>query len=75
LRVGGRRVEGKIEVAPKRSGLRHDMTDLALETVEESREFEEDIVFGCGRVFFGSRGAEPKTEGTVCTQCILNTGS
>ena len=29
----------KIEVDPKRRGLRHDMSDLALETVEESRAF------------------------------------
>ena len=34
----------KIEVDPKRRGLRHDVSDLALETVEESRAFGEDIV-------------------------------
>jgi len=27
----------KIEVDPKRRGLRHDMSDLALETIEERR--------------------------------------
>ena len=32
------------EVDPKRRGLRHDVSDLALETVEESRAFGEDIV-------------------------------
>jgi len=35
---------GKIEVDPKRRSLRHDMSDLALETVEESRAFGEDRV-------------------------------
>jgi hypothetical protein len=44
LRVGGRGVEDEIEVDPKRRGLRHDMSDLALETVEESRAFGEVIV-------------------------------
>ena len=39
---GDRRSE--IEVDPKRRGLRHDVSDLALETVEESRAFGEDIV-------------------------------
>ena len=39
---GDRRSE--MEVDPKRRGLRHDMSDLALETVEESRDFGEDIV-------------------------------
>ena len=39
---GDRRSE--IEVDPKRRDLRHDMSDLALETVEESRAFGEDIV-------------------------------
>ena len=34
----------KIEVDLKRRGLRHDMSDLALETVQESRAFGEDIV-------------------------------
>ena len=36
----------EIEVDPKRRGLRHrhDMPDLALETVEESSAFGEDIV-------------------------------
>jgi hypothetical protein len=46
LRAGGRGADrrSEIEVDPKRDGLRHDMTDLALETVEESRAFREDIV-------------------------------
>ena len=35
---------GEIEVDPKRRGLRHDTSDLALETVEESRTFAEDTV-------------------------------
>ena len=35
----------KIEVEPKYSSLRHDMSDLVLLTVEESRAFGEDIVF------------------------------
>jgi hypothetical protein len=39
---GDRRSE--IEVDPKRRGLPHDMSYLALETVEESRAFGEDIV-------------------------------
>jgi hypothetical protein len=39
---GDRRSE--IEVDPKRRGLRYDMSDLALETVEENRAFGEDIV-------------------------------
>ena len=39
---GDRRSE--IEVDPKCRGLRHDVSDLALETVEESRAFGEDIV-------------------------------
>ena len=39
---GDRRSE--IEVDPKRRGLRHDMSDLALETVEESRAFGENLV-------------------------------
>jgi len=39
---GDRRSE--IEVDSKRRGLRHDMSDLALETVEESRAFGKDIV-------------------------------
>jgi len=43
VRSGGDR-RSEIEVDPKRRGLRHDMTDLALETVEESRAFGEDIV-------------------------------
>jgi hypothetical protein len=34
----------KIVFYPKCSGLRHDMSDLALETVEESRTLGEDIV-------------------------------
>ena len=34
----------EIEVNPKCRGLRHDVSDLALETVEESRAFGEDIV-------------------------------
>jgi hypothetical protein len=38
---GDRRSE--IEVDPKRRGLRHDKSNLALETVEESRAFGEDI--------------------------------
>jgi hypothetical protein len=46
LRVGRRGVEGRseIKVEPKRRGLRHNMSDLALETLEESREFGEDMV-------------------------------
>ena len=39
---GDRRSE--IEVDPKCRGLRHDVSDLALETAEESRAFGEDIV-------------------------------
>jgi len=39
---GDRRSENG--VYPKRSGLRHEMSDLALETVEESRAFGENIV-------------------------------
>jgi hypothetical protein len=39
---GDRRSE--IEIDPKRRCLRHDMSNLALETVEESRTFGEDIV-------------------------------
>jgi len=35
---------GKIEVDPKRRSLRHDVSDLALETVEKSRAFGEEIV-------------------------------
>jgi hypothetical protein len=35
--LGDRR--GKIEVDPKRRSLRHDVSDLVLETVEESRAF------------------------------------
>ena len=38
---GDRRSE--IEVDPKRRGLRLDVSNLALETVEESRAFGEDI--------------------------------
>jgi hypothetical protein len=34
----------KIEVDPKRRGLRYNMSDLASETVEESRAFGEDLV-------------------------------
>ena len=34
----------QIEVDPKRRGLRHDVSNLALETVEESSAFGEDIV-------------------------------
>jgi len=33
----------EIEVDPKRRGLRHDMSNLALETVEESRAFSDPI--------------------------------
>jgi len=43
LIVGGL-YSSKIEVDPKRRGLRHVVTDLALETVEESRAFGDDIV-------------------------------
>ena len=39
---GDRRSE--IEVDPKRRGLRHDVSNLALEIVEESRAFGEDTV-------------------------------
>ena len=39
---GDRRSE--IEVDPKCRGLRHDVSDLALETAEESCAFGEDIV-------------------------------
>jgi len=44
---GDRRSE--IEVDPKRRCLRHDMSNLALETIEESR------VFGKGVVLIGLR--------------------
>jgi hypothetical protein len=42
-RSGGDR-RSEIEVEPKRGSLRHDMSGLALETVEESLAFGEDIV-------------------------------
>ena len=47
-RSGGDR-RSEIEVDPKRRCLRHDMSNLALETIEESR------VFGKGVVLIGLR--------------------
>ena len=42
--AGGGDRRSEMEVDPKCRGLRHDVSDLALETVEESRAFGEDIV-------------------------------
>ena len=36
---------GKYEVDSKRRSLRHDLSELVLETVEECRAFGEDIVW------------------------------
>jgi hypothetical protein len=41
---GDRRSKIEAQVDPKRRGLRYDMSDLALEAVEESRAFGEEIV-------------------------------
>jgi hypothetical protein len=53
---GDRRSE--IEVDPKCRGLRHDMSDLALESVEESRAFGEDKSRPPGRAFGGPPGCQ-----------------